>query len=109
MALAIETPRKSLQGIRDLRDWLQVIDEMGELQIVRADGRRIDVLFFAAPVFDENGRVRGAIEVAGPARQVGRVARHAPGLAQAPRIGQNMTLLVRDPVICVGAFPAQSG
>jgi signal transduction histidine kinase len=36
----------------------------GELQIVRADGRRIDVLFFAAPVFDENGRVRGAIEVA---------------------------------------------
>jgi signal transduction histidine kinase len=36
----------------------------GELQIVRADGRRIDVLFFAAPVFDENGCVRGAIEVA---------------------------------------------
>src|SRR5471032_915116 len=36
----------------------------GELQIVRADGRSIDVLFFAAPVFDEDGRVRGAIEVA---------------------------------------------
>jgi signal transduction histidine kinase len=36
----------------------------GELQIVRADGRRIDVLFFAAPVFDEDGRVRGAMEVA---------------------------------------------
>jgi signal transduction histidine kinase len=36
----------------------------GELQIVRVDGRRIDVLFFAAPMFDENGRVRGAIEVA---------------------------------------------
>jgi signal transduction histidine kinase len=36
----------------------------GELQVVRADGRRIDVLFFAAPVFDEDGRVRGAIEVA---------------------------------------------
>ena len=36
----------------------------GEVQIVRADGRSIDVLFFAAPVFDEDGRVRGAIEVA---------------------------------------------
>jgi signal transduction histidine kinase/sensor domain CHASE-containing protein len=36
----------------------------GEIQIVRADGRRVDVLFFAAPVFDEEGRVRGAIEVA---------------------------------------------
>lgn len=36
----------------------------GELQIVRADGSTIDVLSFAAPVFDENGRVRGVIEVA---------------------------------------------
>jgi PAS domain S-box-containing protein len=36
----------------------------GELQIVRADGRSIDVLFFAAPVFDEDGSVRGAMEVA---------------------------------------------
>jgi PAS domain S-box-containing protein len=36
----------------------------GEFQIVRADGRSIDVLFFAAPMFDEDGRVRGAIEVA---------------------------------------------
>jgi signal transduction histidine kinase/sensor domain CHASE-containing protein len=36
----------------------------GELQIVRADGSSIDVLSFAAPVFDENGRVRGVIDVA---------------------------------------------
>jgi signal transduction histidine kinase len=36
----------------------------GEIQIVREDGRKIDVLFFAAPMFDESGRVRGAIEVA---------------------------------------------
>jgi signal transduction histidine kinase/sensor domain CHASE-containing protein len=36
----------------------------GELQIVRADGSTIDVLSFAAPMFDENGCVRGVIDVA---------------------------------------------
>ncbi|HXB68780.1 MAG TPA: ATP-binding protein [Candidatus Acidoferrales bacterium] len=35
-----------------------------ELQIVRADGSTIDALFFAAPVFGENGQVRGVIDVA---------------------------------------------
>lgn len=32
-----------------------------ENQIVRADGRIIDVLSFASPLFDENGQVRGVI------------------------------------------------
>lgn len=32
-----------------------------EEQIVRADGSTIDVLSFASPLFDENGRVRGAL------------------------------------------------
>jgi signal transduction histidine kinase len=36
----------------------------GEIQIVRADGSTIHVLSFAAPVFDEDGRVRGVIDVA---------------------------------------------
>jgi signal transduction histidine kinase len=36
----------------------------GDLQIVRADGGTVDLLSFAAPLFDENGRVRGVIDVA---------------------------------------------
>jgi 4-hydroxy-3-polyprenylbenzoate decarboxylase len=34
MAVLTATPRKSLQEIRDLRDWLQAIDDIGELQVI---------------------------------------------------------------------------
>src|SRR5438094_4770308 len=43
MALATATPRKSLQDIRDLRDWLQVIEDIGELQVVHGADWNLEI------------------------------------------------------------------
>jgi len=43
MALATAAPRKSVQDIRDLRDWLQVIDDIGELQHVRGADPHLEI------------------------------------------------------------------
>src|SRR5436309_13883948 len=43
MAVATAIERRSLQEIRDLRDWLRVIDELGELQVVDGADWKLEI------------------------------------------------------------------
>jgi 4-hydroxy-3-polyprenylbenzoate decarboxylase len=43
MAVLTASPRKSLEEIRDLRDWLQVIEDLGELQVVEGADWNLEI------------------------------------------------------------------